>query len=234
MVMTVEHTRVVVGIIGNVLSFVLFASPMPTFWRIFKNKSVEEFHPYPYLASTMNCMMWIFYGMPFVHPHSVLVVTINSVGLFLQICYLSLFFFYTGKKYRLEILGILLGEIVGMAAVIAGTMLGLHTYAHRTTVVGVLATIFGICMYGAPLSIMFKVIKTKSAEFLPKTLSIACFLNGLCWAIYALLKFDPYILTGNGIGALLALVQLILLFIYRKPPPKVAEKPSKVELQNVV
>ncbi|CAN4082466.1 unnamed protein product [Withania somnifera] len=193
---------------SNVLSFFLFASPG-------------------------GVLMWIYYGMPFVHPHSVLVITINSIGLFLQMCYLSMFFFFTGKKYRLQIVGILLGEVVVMAAVIAGTMLGLHTYANRTTVVGVLATIFGICMYGAPLSIMFKVIKTKSAEFLQKTLSVACFLNGICWAIYALLKFDPYILTGNGVGALLALVQLVLIILYRNPP-KVAQKPSKVELQNVV
>ncbi|MCD7452069.1 hypothetical protein HAX54_014909 [Datura stramonium] len=233
MTMSVDHIRFVVGIIGNILSFCLFASPMPTFKRIIKNKSVEEFHPYPYLASAMNCMMWIYYGMPFVHPHSVLVVTINSIGLFLQLCYLSIFFFFTGKRYRLEIVGILLGEIMGLAAVVAGTMLGLHTYANRTTVVGVLATIFGILMYGSPLSIMFKVIKTKSAEFLPKMLSIACFLNGICWAIYALLKFDPYILTGNGVGALLAFVQLVLIVIYRNPP-KEDEKPSNVELANIV
>ncbi|TMW93061.1 bidirectional sugar transporter SWEET6a [Solanum lycopersicum] len=233
MVMSTNDIRFIVGIIGNVLSFVLFASPMPTFRRIIKNKSVEEFHPYPYLASTMNCLMWIYYGMPFVHPHSILVVTINSVGLFMQLCYISIFFFYTGKRYRLQIVSILFGEVVGLAAAVAGTMLGLHTYASRTTVVGILATAFGICMYGSPLSIMYKVIKTKSAEFLPKTLSIACFLNGICWAIYALLKFDPYILTGNGVGALLALIQLALIVIYRNPPPK-DQKPSKVELQNVV
>ncbi|XP_055805629.1 bidirectional sugar transporter SWEET6a-like [Solanum dulcamara] len=232
--MTADHIRFVVGIIGNVLSFALFASPMPTFYRILKNKSVEEFHPYPYLASVMNCMVWIYYGMPFVHPNSILVVTINSVGLFMQLCYLTIFFIYTGKRYRLQIIGILLGEIVGLAAVVAGTMLGMHTYASRTLVVGILATFFGICMYASPLTIMYKVIKTKSAEFLPKMLSIACFLNGICWAIYALLKFDPFILTGNGLGALFALVQLVLIVIYRNPPPKEDEKPSKVELQNVV
>ncbi|XP_060195473.1 bidirectional sugar transporter SWEET6a-like [Lycium barbarum] len=233
MTISVDHIRFGVGIAGNILSFVLFASPMPTFKRIIMNKSVEEFHPYPYLASVMNCMTWIYYGMPFVHPHSVLVVTINSVGLFLQLCYLSIFFFYTGKKYRVHIVGILLAEIVGVAAIVAGTMIGLHTYASRTMVVGILATIFGICMYGAPLSVMYKVIKTKSAESLPSALSIACFLNGVCWAIYALLKFDPYILTGNGVGALLAVIQLALLFIYHSPP-KEDEKPSNVELAHIV
>ncbi|PHT82111.1 Bidirectional sugar transporter SWEET6a [Capsicum annuum] len=112
-----------------------------------------------------------------------------------------------------------LGSIIG-AAVVAGTMLGLHTNASRSMVVGVIVTIFGICMYGSPLSIMLKVIKTKRAEYLPKMLSIACFLNGICWSIYALLRFDPYILTGSGVGALLAFVQPLLIVIYRNSPPK--------------
>ncbi|XP_009779360.1 bidirectional sugar transporter SWEET6a-like [Nicotiana tabacum] len=229
MAMSTDQIRFIVGILGNFLSFFLFASPIPTFWRIFKNKSVEEFHPWPYIASTMNCMMWIFYGMPFVHPHSPLVVSINSVGLFLQLCYLSIFFCYAGKQNRKIIVGMLFVEIVGLAAIVVGTMLGLHTTANRTMIVGIICTIFGICMYGAPLSVMFKVIRTKSAEFLPTWLSVACFLNGICWAGYALLKFDPYILTGNGIGALLGLIQLLLLFIYRNPK-KEDEKQATVEL----
>ncbi|XP_060178457.1 bidirectional sugar transporter SWEET5-like isoform X2 [Lycium barbarum] len=194
--MSLDHIRHSVGILGKISSVFLFASPMPTFKRIIKNKSVEEFHPYPYLAAVMNCMVWIYYGMLFVHPYSILVVIINSVGLFFHLSYLSIFFCYTVKRYRLEIVVILLAEIVGVAAIIAGTMLGLHTYASRS---------------------MLKVIKTKSAEFLPRLLCIAGFLNGICWLIYALYKFDPYILVGNGVGTLLAYVQLVLLHIYQKP-----------------
>ncbi|RYQ89400.1 hypothetical protein Ahy_B09g096069 isoform B [Arachis hypogaea] len=73
--------RTVIGIIGNVISFGLFFSPAPTFYRIIKKKSVEEFKPDPYIATVLNCAFWVFYGLPFVHPHSVLVVTINGVGL---------------------------------------------------------------------------------------------------------------------------------------------------------
>lgn len=46
---------------------------------------------------------------------------------------------------------------------------------------------------------MYKVNKTKSAEFLPKKLSIVCFVNVIFWEFYALLKFDSYILTGNEV-----------------------------------
>ncbi|KAI4973063.1 hypothetical protein ZWY2020_015052 [Hordeum vulgare] len=39
------------------------SSPLPTFWRIIKNKDVEEFKSDPYLATLLNCMLWVFYGI---------------------------------------------------------------------------------------------------------------------------------------------------------------------------
>lgn len=35
----------------------------PTFWRIIKNKDVEELKSDPYLATLLNCMLWVFYGI---------------------------------------------------------------------------------------------------------------------------------------------------------------------------
>ncbi|KAK9117101.1 hypothetical protein Sjap_016048 [Stephania japonica] len=83
-----DAIRNVIGIIGNVVSFCLFASPLPTFFTIVKKAAVEDFSPNPYLAALINCVMWVFYGLPFVHPHSILVVTINGiVGLTLGLCH---------------------------------------------------------------------------------------------------------------------------------------------------
>ncbi|XP_037480555.1 bidirectional sugar transporter SWEET7a-like [Triticum dicoccoides] len=35
----------------------------PTFWRIIKNKDVEEFKSNLYLATLLNCMLWVFYDI---------------------------------------------------------------------------------------------------------------------------------------------------------------------------
>ncbi|KAJ4824723.1 Peptidyl-prolyl cis-trans isomerase, chloroplastic [Turnera subulata] len=78
--LSAEASRNIVGIIGNVISFGLFISPAPTFYRIIKRKDVEEFQPYPYVATVLNCLFWIFYGLPIVKPDSILVVTINGVA----------------------------------------------------------------------------------------------------------------------------------------------------------
>ncbi|KAL2500039.1 Bidirectional sugar transporter SWEET7 [Abeliophyllum distichum] len=186
--------RTIIGIIGNIISFSLFISPAPTFWRIIKKKSTEEFHPYPYLASVMNCVFWIFYGIPVVHPDSVLVVTINSVGLALELIYLCIFFIFTNKKIRITILLFLVSEIVFLAVIAVITLLCFHTHETRSMFVGIICDIFGIIMYASPLSIVRKVFKTKSVEFLPFWLCLAGFVNGVVWFTYAFLKtFDPYI-----------------------------------------
>ena len=70
--------------------------------KIIKRKDVEEFLPDPYLATLLNCMLWVFYGLPIVHPNSILVVTINGVGLVVEGVYLIIFFIYSPNKKRVS------------------------------------------------------------------------------------------------------------------------------------
>lgn len=63
---------------------------------------MEEFKPDPYLATVLNCLLWIFYGLPFIHPDSLLVVTINSIGLALELIYLTIFFVYAKNNGRVS------------------------------------------------------------------------------------------------------------------------------------
>lgn len=66
----------------------------PTFIRIFKKKDVEEFQFWPYVATVLNCLLWVWYGLPFVTPDSILVVTINGIGLAIELIYLCIFIAY--------------------------------------------------------------------------------------------------------------------------------------------
>lgn len=74
----------------------------PTFITIWKQKSVAGFKPDPYVATVLNCAMWVFYGMPFVHPDSILVVTINGFGFCLELFYIAIFFTYSPWNKRVS------------------------------------------------------------------------------------------------------------------------------------
>ncbi|KAG2625396.1 bidirectional sugar transporter SWEET5-like [Panicum virgatum] len=218
-----DAVRNIVGIIGNVISFGLFLSPLPTFIQIVNKGDVEKFVPDPYLATFLNCALWVFYGLPIVHPNSILVVTINGTGLLIETVYLSIFFAYAPRPKRLKMLGVLAVELVFLAAVAAGVLLGAHTTDQRSMVVGSICIFFGTIMYAAPLTVMKRVITTKSVEYMPFTLSLVSFLNGICWTTYALIRFDIFITIPNGLGTLLGLAQLILYFCYYGSTPS---KPS--------
>ena len=74
----------------------------PTFIKIWKAKSVQDFKPDPYVVTILNCAMWSFYGMPFVSKNNILVLTINGFGFFLEIFYTGIFFAFSTWSKRVR------------------------------------------------------------------------------------------------------------------------------------
>ncbi|KAF8088248.1 hypothetical protein N665_0548s0019 [Sinapis alba] len=212
----INLARSIVGIIGNVIAFGLYSAPIPTMVKIWKMKSVSEFKPDPYLATVLNCMMWAFYGLPFVQPDNILVITNNGIGLVMELVYVIIFFIFATSPVRKKITIAMVIEVIIMAVVVFCTLYFLHTTKQRSMVVGILCIIFNVIMYVSPLTAMRLVIKTKSVKCMPFFLSLANFMNGAIWLVYACLKFDLYILIPNVLGCLSGTIQLILYAIYYK------------------
>ncbi|KAJ4972661.1 hypothetical protein NE237_005835 [Protea cynaroides] len=206
--------------LSNSIAGLRFRVLRPTFRKILKKGAVEGFEPEPYLASVLNCMLWVFYGLPLVHPDSILVVTINSIGLSMELIYVIIYFIYAPAKKRTKVVVVFFLELLLVGVVVVVTLLCFHDTIKRSLLVGSIAVVFNALMYSSPLLIMGKVIKTKSVEYMPFLLSLTSFLNGSVWVIYALLRFDPYILSGNVLGTLAGLFQLIIYAIYYKSTPK--------------
>lgn len=85
-------------ILINLQNCVFVCLGSPTFYKIIKNKAVEGFKPDPYLATTLNCLFWVLYGTPFVHPGTILVSTINGVGIVIELIYLCIFLLYANDN----------------------------------------------------------------------------------------------------------------------------------------
>jgi len=233
-----DTIRTAIGVIGNGTALVLFLSPVPTFIRIWKKGSVEQYSPIPYVATLLNCMMWVLYGLPAVHPHSMLVITINGTGMAIQLTYVTLFLLFSAGAVRRKVVLLLAAEVAFVGAVAALVLSLAHTHDRRSMVVGILCVLFGTGMYAAPLSVMKMVIQTKSVEYMPLFLSLASLVNGICWTAYALIRFDLYITIPNGLGVLFAVAQLVLYAIYYKSTQEIVEarkrKADQVAMTEVV
>ncbi|KAL2897063.1 Bidirectional sugar transporter SWEET5, partial [Bienertia sinuspersici] len=149
----------------------------------------------------MNCMLWIVYGLPFVHPKSLLLVSTDSIGLAIQLVFLTIFFVYADKQGRKKVLRWMALEAIFMPIVLFLTIFYFHTIKSRTFFIGIPCGIFCITMYASPLTIAVCPIllvlindQDKSVRYMPFWLSVGNLANGVIWTIYATLPFDPWIL----------------------------------------
>ncbi|RZC53089.1 hypothetical protein C5167_011956 [Papaver somniferum] len=202
----------IVGVIGNIISILVFLSPITTFRGIVKKKATENFKGIPYICTLLSTSLWTYYGL--LKPDGMLIVTVNGAGAVLQVIYVTLFIIYAprdSKIKHLKLVGILNVGFYG--AVVLITLLATHG-SLRLTIVGFICAGVTLGMYGAPLGAMKNVVVTKSVEYMPFMLTFFLFLNGGIWSVYSLLIKDFFIGVPNAIGFVLGSVQLIMYIIY--------------------
>ncbi|XP_006651362.2 bidirectional sugar transporter SWEET16 [Oryza brachyantha] len=216
-----------VGIVGNVISILVFASPIGTFRRIVRSKSTEEFRWLPYVTTLLCTSLWTFYGL--LKPGGLLIVTVNGAGAALEAVYVALYLAYAPRETKAKMGKVVLAVNVGaLAAVVAVALTALHG-GVRLFVVGVLCAALTIGMYAAPMAAMRTVVKTRSVEYMPFSLSFFLFLNGGVWSVYSLLVKDFFIGVPNAIGFALGTAQLALYMAYRRKKPAAARKGEEDE-----
>ncbi|KAI3448551.1 hypothetical protein Pfo_005216 [Paulownia fortunei] len=201
-----------VGVIGNIISVLMFLSPVKTFLRIVKNGSTEEFESLPYVCTLLNSSLWTYYGIT--KPGSYLVATVNGFGVVVEIIYVALFLLFAppSKRAKTAIMFAVL-NVGFLAAAVSLTYLLLHG-EMRIDAVGFMSSGLNIIMYGSPLAAMKTVVTRKSVEYMPFLLSFFLFLNGGVWTFYAVLVQDWFLGVPNGIGFVLGTLQLVLYAIY--------------------
>ncbi|KAK1415209.1 hypothetical protein QVD17_30982 [Tagetes erecta] len=224
--------KMVVGLMGNAASFLLYAAPICTFARVIRKKSTEEFSFVPYSISLMNCLFYTWYGLPVVSHkwENFPMITINGLGILLEFSFIIIFIWFTSPKQKWKA-GIMTTAMIIFFSIIAliSTYV-FHDHKTRKQLVGGVGLIASVTMYASPLVVMKKVIQTKSVEFMPFTLSLFSFLASSLWMAYGLLGRDLLITAPNLVGAPLGALQLLLYCKYRN---KVTEEPKPAQEWDV-
>ncbi|KAL1218815.1 Bidirectional sugar transporter SWEET10 [Cardamine amara subsp. amara] len=220
----------VFGILGNVISFFVCLSPIPTFVRIYKRKSSEGYQSIPYVIGLFSAMLWIYYAM--IKGDAMILITINTFSFFVQIFYISVYLFYAPKKEKtLAVKFVLFVNVFAFGLIFILTYFLTHGH-KRVQVLGYICMVFALSVFVAPLGIIRKVIKTKSAEFMPFGLSFFLTLSAVMWFFYGLLLKDMNVALPNVLGFVFGVLQMILYMIYKKPGTKVLEPPG-IKLQDI-
>nr|AYV91996.1 SWEET13c [Saccharum spontaneum] len=210
------------GLLGNVISFMTFLAPIPTFYRIYKTKSTAGFQSVPYVVALFSAMLWIFYAL--IKSNETFLITINAAGCVIETIYIVMYFVYAPKKAKMFTAKIMLLLNVGVFGAILLLTLLLFKGDKRVVMLGWICVGFSVSVFVAPLSIMKRVIQTKSVEYMPFSLSLSLTLSAVVWFLYGLLIKDKYVALPNILGFTFGVVQMVLYVLYmNKTPVAVAE-----------
>ncbi|XP_050204943.1 bidirectional sugar transporter N3 [Mercurialis annua] len=202
------------GILGNIISFLVFLAPVPTFYRIYRKKSTEGFQSLPYLVALFSSMLWLYYAM--LKKDVFLLVTINSFGCVIETIYIIMYIVFATKDSRVSTLKVVATMNIGLFAFIILFSHFLVKESVRAQVLGWICVAVSVSVFAAPLSIVAQVIKTRSVEFMPFNLSFFLTLSAIMWFAYGLSSKDICVALPNVLGFILGLLQMVLYTIYRK------------------
>ena len=197
------------GWVASALSYTLFLSPIKTFWEIARvTKDTGQYIPLPYLMGVVNCVFWSLWA--FVTPNRISPIVTNVGGA--VIC----FAIYVKdaalkRRFLLQLSATALLCAAGIAVAIAVRHCPDHAHCdkpfhagepqnHAANVLGIVANVGNIFMYGAPLAIMREVVRTKSVRFMPFLLTLTVFLSSVAWLGYGTYVGDVFISIPNACG----------------------------------
>ncbi|CAL9236133.1 unnamed protein product, partial [Arabidopsis halleri] len=213
MFLKVHELAFLFGLLGNIVSFGVFLSPVPTFYGIYKKKSSKGFQSIPYICALASATLLLYYGI--MKTHAYLIISINTFGCFIEISYLFLYIIYAPREAKISTLKlIVICNIGGLGLLILLVNL-LVPKQHRVSTVGWVCAAYSLAVFASPLSVMRKVIKTKSVEYMPFLLSLSLTLNAVMWFFYGLLIKDKFIAMPNILGFLFGVAQMILYMMYQ-------------------
>uniref|UniRef100_A0A0D9XZ87 Bidirectional sugar transporter SWEET n=1 Tax=Leersia perrieri TaxID=77586 RepID=A0A0D9XZ87_9ORYZ len=219
------------GLLGNLISFTTYLAPIPTFYRIYKSKSTEGFQSVPYVVALFSAMLWIFYAL--IKSNESLLITINAAGCVIETIYIVIYLAYAPKKAKVFTTKILLGLNVGMFGLILLLTLLLSHGQQRVVSLGWVCVAFSVSVFVAPLSIIRRVIETRSVEYMPFSLSLTLTLSAIVWFLYGLLIKDKYVALPNVLGFTFGVVQMGLYVFYMNATPVIAgEKAAKLAAEE--
>ncbi|KAF7087600.1 hypothetical protein CFC21_090774 [Triticum aestivum] len=210
------------GLLGNVISFMTYLAPLPTFYRIYRSKSTQGFQSVPYVVALFSAMLWIYYAL--LKSNECLLITINSAGCIIETIYIVIYLTYAPKQAKLLRAKILFPLNVGVFGLILLLTLLLSEGEKRVVMLGWVCVGFSVSVFIAPLSIICLVVRTRSVEFIPFSLSLSLTISAVVWFLYGLLIKDKYVALPNILGFAFGVIQMGLYAVYRNTTPTTAPK----------
>eukprot|EP00261_Vitis_vinifera_P039098 XP_019080341.1 PREDICTED: bidirectional sugar transporter SWEET16-like [Vitis vinifera] len=156
------------GVIGNIISVLYMLSPVPTFSRIVKHRSTEEFESLPYVSSLATSSLWVFYGL--MKSGGLLIATVNGFGIIIELVYVILFLIFAPTRMRAKTAILVVTLNVGFPAGVVLITLIVMDGDLRLDVLGIVPNGIGFILGAAQIVLYAMYWKSKTSQNLSDVL----------------------------------------------------------------
>uniref|UniRef100_A0A6M2DH04 Sugar transporter SWEET n=1 Tax=Xenopsylla cheopis TaxID=163159 RepID=A0A6M2DH04_XENCH len=206
--MSLEYWKDLIAATAVVTTVLQFLTGILICQKIVQKGSTGDTSVFPFICGFLSCSLWLRYAF-LTREQSVILV--NTIGATLQLAYIVTFYVYTINKTSV------MRQFLATLLLIITSLVYAEYEKNAEKVVkvmGIMCCCVTVTFFGAPLTMLFHVIRVKSSESLPFPIILASFLVSGQWFIYGILIQDTFIQIPNFLGCLLSVIQLTLFCIY--------------------
>ena len=213
-----DKAQEISGWIGAGLTILSFLFPVCTYINVIKGKlSYDNTPSFLVITSYINYFCMYVYGdMVF----SDQVKYAYMVGSIINCLLMSIYLVYEIRKFLVD-------TILNILLIITGTWAlyrCLTIMIDDDRIVGKICILTFFIVYITPIQILYKVIKEKNYNLIPKNNCWVAFFASIFWIIYSIYISDFYILFANIINALINLAQIVVYINLSIKYPAIGKK----------
>eukprot|EP00195_Chlamydomonas_chlamydogama_P011063 CAMPEP_0202891162 /NCGR_PEP_ID=MMETSP1392-20130828/1301_1 /ASSEMBLY_ACC=CAM_ASM_000868 /TAXON_ID=225041 /ORGANISM="Chlamydomonas chlamydogama, Strain SAG 11-48b" /LENGTH=259 /DNA_ID=CAMNT_0049574843 /DNA_START=36 /DNA_END=815 /DNA_ORIENTATION=+ len=201
----------IVPALGALISTVMYAVPIKAVTRASQNRTLGDLNPIPFSVTVANTIIWLSYGLLRLDPF---ITTPNCLGVVMAIYCTVTTYGLADEKVRSRVRMVLCAEAVLLPVLWVVSAFAFSDVKDQQNLWGLAGNTISLIYYGAPLSSMAEVIRTRNSASILLPLTMVNLTNALLWTAYGLAVMDAYVWLPNGIGAALSLAQLALSMMF--------------------
>lgn len=220
-------TTVVCPLFGMILANIMWWSPFKIVMQARESRDLKDLNPFTFIATIFNCIGWMTFGI-LTRDHFMFWANVTGLllGTFYSVSCLGLLFSGNPKGklsisyYQLEgafLFVFLFWSIMGLVASVGFTQYS-DPLQQAANLFGTLSCACSIGYYAAPLTSMIDIISKRDASSIYLPTTIVNLVNALLWFMYGLGIGNLNVWLPNGLGALLSIGQISLIFLFKSRP----------------
>ncbi|GAX81004.1 hypothetical protein CEUSTIGMA_g8439.t1 [Chlamydomonas eustigma] len=164
--------------LGALVSLLMYGAPLSAVLKAASSRSLGDLNAIPFSITIANTIIWLSYGLL---KHDPFITTPNAPGVCLAVFCTMTTYGLADETVKSRMRMILCGQAVLLPLLGVLTAFACSNLTEQLSLWGLSGNAISLVYYGAPLSTMAEVIKTRNSASILLPLTLMNLVNALLW-----------------------------------------------------